>query len=259
MQRLLRKTLRGLLNYDPSFCDMYEDAHASQAAQEYLGHIRRYLRDSFGDRKLAILDAGCQAGRLLIPLAEAGHRLIGIDTSAFALRRTARHVKEKHLSVTLHAGNLANVRRWVKPASLDAVICAEVLYLCDDYRDLLKLLAESVKSGGLILASHRPAVFYAAKAVQQGRVGLADTIAQTQEGPSSDGAYHNWQTEDQLKALYGSAGLQMLGCHPVDQVDVRVELDCVHAPNVRRLVEPLAHQGPVYRVPQYYLVAARKS
>lgn len=235
MQKFLRKFRRAVFDSDPSFCDMYEDAHANTAAQEYLGHIRRYLAEQFGQRSLTILDAGCQAGRLLIPLAEDGHTLIGIDTSAFALRRAARHAKENKLSVTLHTGNIGHVRRWVKPASLDVVICAEVLYLCRNYPELLALLADSLKPGGVILVSYRPTVFYATKATEQGNTELARTIIATQEGPSTDGAYHNWHTEEQLKALYASLGLQWLGCHPVDHAEI------------------LASQ-----VPQYYLVAARK-
>ena len=73
MVRLLRKALRGVLHYDPSYCDMYEDPHARASAVEYLGHIRRHLRERFGTARLQLLDAGCQAGRLLVPLAEDGH------------------------------------------------------------------------------------------------------------------------------------------------------------------------------------------
>ena len=241
MQKFLRKFRRAVLNSDPSFCDMYEDAHARQAAAEYLGHIRHYLRHAYGDRTLTILDAGCQAGRLLIPLAEDGHALIGVDTSVFALRRAARHARERKLTVQLHAGNISHLRRWVKPGSLDVVVCAEVLYLCRDYRDLLKLLADSLKPGGLILASHRPNLFYIAVALKRGDDRMAASVRRRDEGPSPDGAYHNWQTEGELKALYASLGLRWLGCHPVDHTEMRTEAGGLPA-----------------RVPQYYLIAARK-
>ena len=217
--KLLRKFQRALLDRDPSFCDMYEDERASRAGKEYLAHIRRHLQDTFGDRKpLAILDAGCQAGRLLIPLAQDGHRVVGIDTSAFALRRAGRHAKQLGLSIELHTGSIAKVRSWIKPASLNAAICAEVLYLCRDYRQLLRLLADSLKPGGLLIASHRPLEFYVAKALQQGKAALAEELRARREGPSPDGTYHNWQTADELEALYREAGVSLRRCEPIDRM-----------------------------------------
>ena len=258
MAQLFRKLKRAFLNSDPSFCDMHEDAHARQAAAEYLGYIRDYLRRAYGDRKLTILDAGCQAGRLLIPLAEDGHRLIGVDTSAFALRRTAQHARERKLAVQLHTGNISSIRRWVKPGSVDAVICAEVLYLCKDYQALLKLLADSLKPGGLILASHRPNIFYVATARRRGDEAMAASVLRTSEGPSPDGAYHNWQTEKQLKELYASLGLTLLACAPVDHALFPVN-PAAADPDVARLLDTVSREGAALRVPQYFLVVASKN
>lgn len=236
MAQLLRKLTRAFLNYDPSFCDMYEDAHARAAAEEYLGHIRRHLRERFGKQPLTILDAGCQAGRLLIPLAQEGHQLIGVDTSGFALRRARRHARARHLPVRLHRGSIASIQRWVRPESMDAVLCMEVLYLCEDYRELFHRLVESVKPGGLVGISHRPAAFYVANAMAQGRQDLAADIARRREGPTADSAYHNWQTESELRDWYRDEGLHVVGCYPVDYTTM----------------------GPDGRVPQYLLMVAQK-
>jgi len=235
MQKLLRKFRRAFLDSDPSFCDMYEDAHARAAAEEYLGHIRRHLREQFGDRTLDILDAGCQAGRLLIPLAEEGHRLIGVDTSGFALRRARQHARARNLSVQLHRGSIAGIRQWVRPASVDAAVCTEVLYLCKDYRELFRLLVESVRPGGLVGVSHRPAAFYVANALAQGREGLAADIARRREGATAEGAYHNWQTDPELRNWYRDEGLHVAGCYPVDYTTM----------------------DPDGRVPQYLLMVAQ--
>lgn len=240
MAQLLRKLTRAFLNYDPSFCDMYEDAHARAAAEEYLAHIRRHLQEQFGDQKLSILDAGCQAGRLLIPLAEEGHQLIGVDTSGFALRRARRHAQERRLPVRLHRGSIAGIRSWVKSQTLDVVICTEVLYLCEDYRELFRLLVESVKPGGLVCISHRPAAFYVANALAQGRHDLAAAVARSQEGPTADSRYHNWQTEEELRQWYRAEGLRVMGCYSLDHTRTNVPGDSAST------------------VPQYLLVIARK-
>ncbi|MBI4354789.1 MAG: class I SAM-dependent methyltransferase, partial [Candidatus Omnitrophica bacterium] len=111
MNKLIRKFKRSILDRDPGFCDMYESEGSRTAAQEYLTHIRPPLQQQFGAQRLTVLDAGCQAGRFLIPLAEEGHDLIGIDTSGFALRRARRHAKAKGLSVRLHRDTIAHLRR----------------------------------------------------------------------------------------------------------------------------------------------------
>ena len=258
MQKFLRKLKRAVLNSDPSFCDMYEDAHASSAAEEYLSHIRPAMQKQFGECKLAILDAGCQAGRLLIPLAQEGHHLVGVDTSAFALRRMRQHAKTRRLAVRLHRGNIAHLRRWVAPRSLDVAICTEVLYLCRDHRDLLRLLAESVKLGGLLCLSHRPPVFYAGVALRRGELDAASSVIRRSEGPSPDGAYHNWQTPEQLDALYRETGLRVLSCVPVDHTEMSLDLSGVRDPDLTQLLAPAHQEHSTYRIPQYLLVIAQK-
>ena len=260
MAQLLRKLRRAVLKQDPSFCDMYTDARASQAAEEYLRIIRRHLRERFGEAKqLSILDAGCQAGRLLIPLAEEGHRLIGIDTSHIALRRMRQHVQERRVAVRLHRGNIAKLRQWVSPASLDAVICAEVLYLSRDYEALLSLLMQSLKPGGLLCVSHRPAVHYVAAALEQGSAAQAVELLERIEGPSPDGKYHNWQTESQLRALYERLGCAVLACEPIDYRDWSIDPLCVTDDAMRQWLHPFHQEGRIWRTPSYQLVIAQRA
>ena len=258
MRQWLRKIRRAILNQDPSFCDMHEDVAARGAADEYLGHIRKCLRERFDGRKhLRILDAGCQAGRLLIPLAEDGHQLIGVDASGFSLRRAAQHVKERGLSVCLHRGNIAQLRQWVSPASLDVVICTEVLYLCRDYESILSLLAQSLKPGGMLCISHRPTAYYATVALEHGADAQAADIARRSDGPSTDGDYHNWQTEPQLRALYERAGCSVLACAPINRQERTINFSDVMDDIVRRLLRPF-HENKTVRVPSYLLIIAQR-
>ena len=259
MAQLLRKLKRALFDYDPSFCDMHDDPHAHALSTEYLGHIRDHLRRRFGDRPLTILDAGCQAGRLLVPLAQDGHRMIGLDTSAFSLRRARRHAAALKLRVQLRRGDIAQLRRWIEPASLDEVICAEVLYLCENYRTLLELLAKSVKPGGVLFVSHRPTLYYVACAMKRGHPDQAAAMVQRSEGPSPDAEYHNWQTQEELVALYRELTLQWLGCYPIDARPSRLNLSVTSDDDVRRLLEPTRDGDSTFRIPTYFLVIAQKS
>ena len=256
MTQWRRKLLRALWNRDPSYCDMYEDAHARAVATEYLTPIRRHLREQFGARRLSMLDAGCQSGRVLIPLAQAGHAMIGLDASAFALRRARAHARAQRLTVRLIRSDIANLRRWVAPASLDAVICTEVLYLCRNYRTVLQRFTEVLKPGGLLFVSHRPTLYYVALAVAHGHFEQAAALLAQGEGHSTDGAYHNWQTPAQLAALYRSLHLTWIDGYPIDCSATR--LDLAHASDkVRRFFASARTGDSTFRIPTYLLVVAQ--
>ncbi len=258
MTNVIRKICRALFDYDPSFCDLYEDAAARQAGEEYLGHIRRHIQKRFGQQRLSILDAGCQAGRLLIPLAEDGHHMTGLDTSIFALRRARRHAKAHHLSIPLHRGSLTKLRHWIQPSSVKVVICTEVLYLCRNYRQLLQQLADSIKPDGLLFVSHRPTLYYVACALQRAQADQAPSLITRVEGRSPDGVYHNWQTPEQLVELYHSLGLHQLGCYPIQAKQTQLDLSMVTHAEVKRLLESVHETDSLYRIPTYFLVVAQR-
>ncbi len=254
-----RKFLRAVLNYDPSFCDMYEDEHARRVAEEYLRHITGALAVACGPPPLTIVDAGCQAGRLLIPLAQQGHRLTGIDTSGFALRRTRAHAKRLGLTVALHEGSIAHLGRWVRPQSLDAIVCTEVLYLCRDYREILNEFVKALKPGSLLCVSHRSAAFYLAKAAATGDWKLLESLAARSEGPSPDGDYHNWQTPEQLRRLYQELGCRLEGCEPIEAAPAALTLPAGASPAVRQALDPARDARGAFAIPTYYLVIARRA
>lgn len=60
-----------------------------------------------------VLELGCGSGRLLLPLAEAGHRVTGLDSSAPMLDRAAKLLQQNSLAdqVTLHRGDMAGADR----------------------------------------------------------------------------------------------------------------------------------------------------
>ena len=256
MTQFFRKLLRALVNYDPSFCDMYEDVHAQVVAAEYLRQIRQHVQEQFGHQRLSMLDAGCQAGRLLIPLAQDGHTMVGLDASKFAFRRVQHRVKTHQLAIRLIRGDLAHLPQWFKPASLDAVICTEVLYLCQDYRTLLQRLVETVKPGGLLFVSHRPTLYYVAKALLSGKLDQAAALLDRSEGSSPDGAYHNWQTPEQLAVLYRSLGLRVSECYPIDRQPVQLNLAQASAPVAQLLSTTMV--GDACHIPTYFFIVAQK-
>ena len=173
------------------------------------------------------------------------------------MRRARRHAKARHLSLSLHTGNLTDLRRWIQPHSLDVAICAEVLYLCKNYRQLLQLLRDSLKPDGLLFVSHRPTLYYVAGALRQAQCAQALALCRQTEGPSPDGAYHNWQTPEQLRELYDGLDLQPLGCYPIRAEQTRLDLSTAD-PEVKRLLESVQERDSIYRIPTYFLVVAQR-
>jgi len=69
-----------------------------------------------------IVDAGCGTGGLLLRLQQAGYRVRGFDVSPYAVERSRRR------GLQVDIASIAELRAHILPASLVAIICADVLY-----------------------------------------------------------------------------------------------------------------------------------
>jgi 2-polyprenyl-3-methyl-5-hydroxy-6-metoxy-1,4-benzoquinol methylase len=258
MHRLIRKILRATANYDPHFYDMYQNRTQGSSREDYLAPIKSHLERQHGNRKLKILDAGCQAGRLLIPLVKEGHQVVGADPSKFSLRKARAHLKENGLTAQLYPVDILGLKRKMTPHSLDALICAEVLYLCKNYVTLLAILRDLVKPEGLLFISHRPKAYYVLRALEKKNRDQAVSILNKNEGPSPDGKYHNWQTPQELEALYQKSQLNQLACTPVQYVKTVIEEPFPNDSLFHETIQPYRINKSDYRVPTYFLVVAQK-
>ena len=218
MQKTIRKVLRVVADYDPDYYDMFADANEAFFAQLYLDPIVRHAEESGIRPPASLLEAGCQAGRLVVPLAQRGFDVTGIDTSGFALRRAREHAHAAGVKAVFLRGDLRKILREPRARRYDIVVCAEVLYLSPHYREMLRVLAEAVRPGGILCVSHRPRLYYLMEALKQGDIRSAAEVLRRAEGPFRDSAYYNWQTEDNLHELYRSLGLQWVTAYPIDQL-----------------------------------------
>lgn len=218
MHKMARKVLRAVADYDPDYYDMYADPNETLFAQLYVERILQHA-ESAGIRPPAdLLEAGCQAGRLVMPFAKLGFRVTGIDDSGFALRRAKQHARSAGVDATFLKGDLQRVLEREPRRQFDIVVCAEVLYQSPRYRELLRTLAGAVRPGGLLCVSHRPNFYYLLEALRQYDVASAAEILSRTEGPFRDSAYYNWQTEEALRTLYASLGLRWVALHPIDRL-----------------------------------------
>jgi len=234
MHKVIRKIRRAITMDEPGYYDMVLNEGERFFARLYLHHIREVLTahptfpivlslskdEGERPRPLKLLDAGCQTGRLAIPLAKDGHQVTGVDTGGIAIHKARQHARNAGVPLQLteavpsllprkcrSAGALRLIRadlgRWLpkQPAgSFDVVLCNEVLYLRDNWRELLQGLIRLLRPGGLCFISHRPPAFYRAQTTGEGTV---------------DGSYYNWQEREDLRRIYEESGIQVLKVVPI--------------------------------------------
>lgn len=217
MHKTMRKILRVVADRDPDYFDMYADGNEACFARLYVERIKQRAAAAGITPPATLLEAGCQAGRLVVPLARMGFQVTGIDTSGFALRRAREHVKMARLDARLIQGDVVKVLRR-HPQQYDIVVCAEVVYLSPHYHLILQTLANAVRPGGLLCVSHRPKWYYLLEALRQQDWRTATTVLRTSEGPFRDSAYYNWQTEAELYRLYQALGFQEAALYPIDRL-----------------------------------------
>jgi SAM-dependent methyltransferase len=116
--------------------------------------IVELLRDSAKD----VVDVGCGDGRILIPLAVAGHRVVGIDNDASAISACASRCAELDVDANLIDGDVFDVLPLSEP--IDTIVCCgQTLMLMHDIEDgvaLLKLCRQSLKKHGLLILDDLP-------------------------------------------------------------------------------------------------------
>jgi SAM-dependent methyltransferase len=218
MKKGLRKLLRAVADCDPDYYDMCADPNERWFAQLYIERIRQRAEEAGIRPPATLLEAGCQAGRLVVPFARLGYRVTGIDTSRFAIRRAREHAREAGVTATWLRGDLVTVLQRPHTPLYDIVVCAEVLYQSPRYRQMLEVLAASVRPGGLLCVSHRPKSYYVIEALRHGDWDTAASVLRHSEGRFRDHAYCNWQTEEDLRGLYSSLGLTGLTLYPIDRL-----------------------------------------
>lgn len=212
------------------------------------------LLDGAGDQ--IVLDIGGGTGGLAVRVAELGHRVTVVDPSPDALAALARRARESAVEdrVTAEQGDLAGLDELVPEASVDLVLCHEVLGLVDDPAGALATIGRALRPGGRLslLVSQRHAAVLAR--------AMAGHFTQAREllGGRLDGASpgeHRF-TAEELQELLEATGFTVADIH-----GVRVFADLV--PSSLLDLEPGAVAGlldlerAVAERPEYRTIAAQ--
>ena len=96
-----------------------------------------------------ILDLGCGTGSLAVLLAEAGHRVHGLDASPAMLAAARAKGAAAGVTVGLVLGDAADPP--FAPASADVVLCRHVLWALDDQAAVVQRWARLLRPGGRLV------------------------------------------------------------------------------------------------------------
>lgn len=144
--------------YD-AFARIYDLQHSA-----FLDDVPMYLRLAReAGPDAAILEVGCGSGRVMLPLAEAGFRVVGVDESAEMLRiaerrlRASRHIPAERWSL-VHAD--ARELRLNEPVRFDMALIALNTFLHnlarDDQLATLRAVRSHLSPGGLLVVDLPP-------------------------------------------------------------------------------------------------------
>jgi SAM-dependent methyltransferase len=133
-----------------------DDAPFDEATDRgQVGGLQRLL----GPAPRRVLDLGCGAGRTLVPLAAAGHELIGIDSRGDAVARCRGALDAAGARADLHEADFLGA--WPDGLEgLDAVLCLGNTFMLvadpDDAVDLLRRCAQALGDGGVVVIDDIP-------------------------------------------------------------------------------------------------------
>ncbi len=246
-RKLYRKTMRALFRYDPTFMDWHHHPIFKETGAYYLKKIFSVL-EPFKDQKdtLKIVDLGCQAGRMVIPILQAGFKhVVGVDASGMGLRALSRTLRNLSLKADLQKMDLRDYVARCSSESVDVVISIETLYLCLNFKLLMKNISRILKPGGTVIATFKTKSYFFTQLVLKNELKKAHFVLDTSEGEVKD-LGRNWQSQKELFRLLKTLGIECIASefyYPFDpkKINLKEYLDCY--PEDRTKMDFLDDQG----------------
>ena len=133
------------------YWDMRSETYDNSPGHSGLPEVwKKVLHETFGDKKLRILDVGTGTGFLAILLAELGHDVVGIDLSERMLERAKKKADEKGLDIEFMIADAENLP--FDDGEFDAVINRHLLWTLPNPQKAINEWSRVIKRGGKVVA-----------------------------------------------------------------------------------------------------------
>ena len=235
-------------------------------AEIYLDYLEKYLPE----QPASFWDAGCGTGRFLIPLADKGYRMTGIDFTKDSILRISKKIQNYQDSPKIIDGDIYSELKKMPDSTFDAIIAIEALYCSKQRKEITEQMYRCLKPGGILLITHKPRFYYMLQSLLKRNFKDCQLISTHSEGYILKGVhkvFYNWQTLQQIGALYQGVGATIEGIVPIGpysgfSVDP-LSLICDPGEISKKNQESLAYIEKNYdedtlMASRYVLVAARK-
>ena len=142
------------------------------------------------------LDVGCGAGLLTEPLARLGAKVTGIDASPEVISVAREHASAMGLEIDYRIGDVQDLQ-----GAFDLITCMEVIEHVADPAPFVKLLAQRLGSGGLLIMSTPNATGWAKLLM----ITIGEGLGRIPRGTHD---FAKFISPERMKVLLGEAGLK---------------------------------------------------
>ncbi len=166
--------------FGAEYADAYDDLYKDKNYTEECRLIDRLLQSYGNGTVRSVLDLGCGTGNHVLPLAEKGYKLVGVDRSARMLDAARQKLSNQRLSgqTVFYEGDIRSFR--VEQSFDASLMMFAVLGYQLENRDVLAALQTArrhVESGGILIFD----VWYGPAVLREGPSDRVKSIA-TDEG-----------------------------------------------------------------------------
>jgi SAM-dependent methyltransferase len=137
--------------YETSFGSVYQTLTSS-----HLDNITRFLQNG------SIIDYGAGTGRLAIPLAQRGYRVVAVEPSTGMVREMVRKIEQAGLNIPVRTETIAGHGQEEEPADMALCLFTVMSYITDteEMKKSLRNIARNLKPGGLLFFDLPGEVFF---------------------------------------------------------------------------------------------------
>ncbi|MFL5887418.1 MAG: class I SAM-dependent methyltransferase [Thermoleophilaceae bacterium] len=203
-----------------------------------------------------VLDAGCGSGRLSVPVARRGLRVVGVDFLGESIERARRHASQAGVAdVEFVEADLLEYLRRRPDDSFDAALFIEAGFVIPQLEDTLRELARVLKPASLLLASLRTQWYLALYAARERDWATAELVMSERGGALPGLGWQNWHTRADLADLLERTGFTVTACQgigpasgiegdPMDQIARPSQLSQADREGLARLENALGAAQP---------------